>query len=685
MKLRVMNLVILATIFAVGFASAGIFIEPLKEVYNYGDQLTVKTNLIPSAVIAEHYTVDLKCGTNLTINIFNQFFNLQPGVEQPVQITTQLTSSLLNNLSSSCYLSAKFGSDAVDSNEFSLSKTIFVELDLEFDELAPGKKIYLDGIAKKESGVLINGFVELSVPSLNLYKSGTVTNGVVNISTLIPENAKSGKHNVSVEVHDVSVSGGVLSRGVFSDDITISQILKDVEIRAVDEEIEPGKEEFIFQIVARDQAGDPIQREVNIIVSDPKGLPFIKKVVKSNENQKIIFYLNNTPGYWSIEIRLDDMTKRKLFYLTEVHKLQTSLINDTLIVTNVGNSPFNGPLEVTIGSFVEVEQISLDVGESKKFNLEAPEGTYSVSVANSGESQVLGNTFLTGNAISVSDLREGIIDTIKNPIIWWLVAIVFVLIVVLVQVKLRLQRRPPTNPLIASKNMELPLKKVNLPETKSAMKVSEPFQRATQIISPTSKGLSHSMSPTANKVFPDTQTGTRERAAVIALRTSTGGSSTSAEQTINGALSLAQETGAKIYVDGNFKVILFSPRLTQNSENAMLAVQTAKRIESILIEHNHINPEKINFGIGVHDGDIISEIEKGIFRFTSVGNVVSAAKRVAQNAMMKILLTASVRTKVASTVKTEVSPSFSDLWEITRIVDRTKNAGFLHDFGKRNN
>ncbi len=685
MRIKVMILGFLMTIFVVSFVSAGIFIEPLNEVYNYGDHLTVKTNLIPSATVAGHYTVDLKCGTNLTLNIFNQFFNLQSGFEQPVQITTQLTNLLLNNLTSSCYLLAIFGSDVVDSNEFSLSKNIFVELELEFDELAPGKKIYLDGVAIKESGVPLNGFVELSVPSLNLYKSGTVSNGIVNISILVPENAKSGKHNISVEVHDSSASGIVLNSGRFSDEVKISQILNDVEIRVVDEEIVPGNEEFIFQIVARDQAGDPIPREVNILVLDPKSLPFIKKIVKSNENQKIVFYLNNTPGYWSIELNLGEITKRKLFYVAEVQKLQTSLINDTLIVTNIGNSHFNGPLEITIGSFVEVKQISLDVGETKKFNLEAPEGTYSISIINDGEYKVLGSTFLTGNVIKVSDLREGIIDTIKTPIIWWLVAILFVLIFVLVQVKLRLQHRPSATPLMASKNMDLPLKKVNLPETKSVMTGNTSFQK--QMPSSSSiktSDISRPIPQSVNNIFPDTQTGTRERAVVIALRTITSRSSDYTEQTINSALSVAQETGAKIYVDGNFKIILFSPRLTQNSENSVLAVHTAKRLESMLIEHNNVHPEKINFGIGVHDGDIISEIEKGKFHFTSVGNVVSAAKRVAQNAMMKILLTDNIRTKVANTIKTERSPSFPNMWEITRIIDRAKNGGFLHDFGKRN-
>ena len=675
---------VLATVFAISFAGAGIFIEPLKEVYNYGDQLTVQTNLIPSSATAGHYVVDLKCGTNLTLNIFNQFYNLQSGIEQPVQVTTQLTSPLLNNLTSSCYLSANFGSDVASSGSFALSKVIIVELELEFDDLAPGKTISVSGSAIKESGVPINGFVELSVPSLNLYKSSTVSNGGVNISTAIPENAKSGRHNMTVEVHDTSSSGNVMNRGGFYDEFTVAQVLKDIEISAVDEEIEPGKEEFVFQIVTRDQAGDPIMRDINILVSDPKGLPFIKKIVKSNENQKIAFSLNNTPGYWGVEVTLDDVSKRKLFYVAEVQKLQTSLINDTLIVTNIGNSHYSGPLEITIGSFVEVKQISLDVGETKKFNLEAPEGTYSISVANAGKSQVLGSTFLTGNAIRVSDLREDLIDAVKNPMIWWLVAILFVLIVILVQVKLRFQRRPPSGPLRAGKNVELPVKKTSL-ENKPAMTVSEPVEKQNWGgSSSTLVGLTRSMHPTANKIFADTQTGARERAVVIALRVSANTNSAYAGQTINSALSLAQETNAKVYIDGDFKIILFSPRLTQSHDNAMLAVQAAKRIESLLTEHNRLYQDKINFGIGVHEGDIISEIERGVFHFTSVGNVISATKRIAQSAAMRVLLTESIKLKVANTIKTEKSTASPGLWEVNRVVDRARSEEFLRRFTARN-
>ncbi|KKQ17841.1 MAG: hypothetical protein US31_C0015G0007 [Berkelbacteria bacterium GW2011_GWA1_36_9] len=667
-------------------ASAGIFIEPLKEVYNYGDQLTAQTNLIPSSAVSGHYTVDLKCGTNLTLNIFNQFYNLQANVEHPVQVTTQLNNPLLNNLSSSCVLSASFNGETSTSNIFVMSKLIKLDLDIEFDEIGPGKSFQISGTAFKESGVPINGFVEVFINSLNLYKSATVSNGILNISILLPDDSKSGKHNVTVEAHDTTSSGTVLNKGSFGEIIIVTQVLKNVEISAIKETIEPGSD-FVFKISTTDQAGDPIKREISIVVSKPNSLPFIKKLIKSNEEQKISFSLNESPGYWSVEASVDGISKRKLFYLSEIQKIQTSLINDTLFVTNIGNAPYEGPLEITIGSFVEVKQISLDVGESKKFKLEAPDGTYSISIAGGDEPQVLGSTFLTGNAIKIADLREDFIDTISNPVVWWLAVILFVLIIVLVQIKIRMQRRPPSAPFGRSSG-EIPPKTVSsgkiFSESKPSMTVSEPSAVKSYNIPPSSQGISRpSITIPGTALFAQTQAGARERAVVLAVRVVSAGNTAIVSQTINGALSLAQESGAKIYIDGEYKMVLLSPKLTRNYDNEMTAINAAKRIESLFLEHNRLYQEKIIFGLAITDGDIISEVENGKFHFTSVGNVISSAKRAAQSAKMKILLSDSVRRKVISTVKTENS-NVQGFWEILRIVNRGNNDEFIRRFRERN-
>lgn len=673
-----MFLWLLATIFLVSSVSAAIFVEPLNEVYNYGDQLSVQTNLISSAPASAHYIVDLVCGTNLTINIFNQFFNLPANVEQPVQVTTMLSNSILNNITSLCNLRASFNGETSYSNNFRISRLIELDLDLDFDELTPGGSFFVSGGAIKESGIPVNGFVEVFVNSLNLYKSATVSNGLLNLTIFVPENAKSGSHNLTVVVSDTSFSGLKLNEGSFGDLIKVSQTMRDIDFVMDKESIQPGSD-FIFKIEAYDQAGDLMRRDVNLLVSDSKGIPFIRKLIKANEDQKISFYLNQTPGYWSLEASVDGLTKRKLFYLQEVYKIQTSLINDSLLVTNIGNADYEGPLEVTIGTFVEVKRLSLGSGESKKFKLEAPDGTYSISINDGSEPQVIGNTFLTGNAVRVADLREDLIDTVSNPIIWWLAAILFVLIIVLVQLKIRMQRRPPAP---VSKPTEIAVKRIpvdsSVPQRQS-MSVSEPFNGRSSTLLGISKP--NPLMPASN-VFAQSQSGARENAVVLVLRVSNGVTA-NASQTVNGALSLAQESGAKIYIDGEYKIALFSPRITRTYDNEVTAIQAAKRMESLLLDHNKVYQDKLMFGLGITSGEIISEFENGKFHFTTVGNVISAAKRIAQSALMKILISDSVRRKVMSTVKTEQS-NVQGVWEIVRVVDRSSNNDFIRRFQARN-
>lgn len=706
-----MILTVLATFLAVSLCSAGVFIEPLQTVYNYGDFLDANTNVISTSSASGHYTVDLICGSNLTIAVFNQFITTQANVEKPFQVETQLLAPQLRNVSQACNLRASYNGDLFSSSSFKMSKKINVESDLEFDELKPGNSIILSGKAIKESNAPLNGFIEVFITSLNLYKSGTVSEGIFNLSLTLPKNVKSGVHNVIVSVYDADNTGKKLNLGIQSHDVKVLQVLDKVEIIAEKENIKPG-EKFSFLIDARDQAGDSITGQVSVVISEPNGLPFIKKVIKYGENQKVPFSLNNTPGYWSVVATIGSETKRKLFYLAETPEIQTSLINDSLIVTNIGNAEYAGPLEITIGSHVEVKQLNLKVGETQKFTLRAPDGTYSISVLEKGESQSLGNTFLTGRIVEVADLKQDLVNTLTDPFIWSLIALLFVFIVIFVQIRVRMKNKPsvtsstPESSALSgwevkkSPVLESPIKKDDMKDSRISSSVTsslswKPTNTPTKsglrdITAVTTKPVSFAnpqittpfQTPAVNP-FAGSHQGIRERAIVLAVRVSNTTNSAYVSQTINSALSIAQETGAKIYIDGECKIILFSPRLTRIADNENLAINAAKRIESLFVEHNRLYNEKISFGLGISDGDIISEIENNKFHFTSAGNIISLGKRIAQVAMMKLLLSDSVRKKAINIVKTEKDGQ-TGFWEVKRIVDRSSSRDFVDSFVKRN-
>lgn len=677
-------------------ASSSIFIEPLKSVYNYGDQISVQTKIVPSVTTSGHYVVDLKCGTNISLNVFNSFFDIQQGVEKQVIVATELLNPLLDNMASPCYLRATFGGDNVDSNSFVLSRDIIVDAELELESLKPASTFYISGTSVKKSGTTVNGFAELFIHSLNLYKSVLVRDGVFNISLVLPVDVKSGKHNFTVEVHNTDYNSKKINFGSHSGVFSVTQVLKEVRINVPNENAQPDSD-FLFKIDVYDQAGDAMVQDVSLTVNQPKGVPFIKKVVKSGEDQKITFSLSDQPGYWSIETDVNGIFNRKLFYLVEVNTLQTSLINNTLIVTNIGNAPYSGPVEINIGSFVEIKQIKLGPGETQKFTLRAPDGDYSVSISDGNEVKELGSTFLTGNAIKVTDFREDVIYTFTNPWIWWLGIILLILIIVLVQIKIRTQKFSPRAPVpSAASNMGSmdvrPINRSDFPVSSSSLNMAPSSSKFDMSwlkpkTAPVANHSTNAFAQSTQKVNPSSlfgaqNQGIRERAVAIAIYTSSN--SPLVTDTLNRSLHIAQEVGAKIYVDGEYKIILLSPRLTHNQDNEATAINAARRIQALFLEHMRTHNDGAVFGIGVNDGEIISEIENNKFHFTSTGNLISYAKRLAHASNIKLLVSDSIRRKVVSTVKTERAP-YQGVWEVIRVTDRSPApSDFIKRFSQRN-
>jgi hypothetical protein len=653
--------------------SAEIFVGPLNGIYNLDDEILTDISVIPGVSTSDHLLVDIVCG-NVVSNIFNQYINIAGGEQRNIDAITKMNKLYLpkmlvnvannpaivnlsnnssgqsNNNSSgyhteivtiyeNCYLSIKYGLENLNTGSFEISKDIEVYVNWETRDFNPGDVAKISGSAEKESGELFNGFIEISVPSLSVYKTGVVNNGVIDHEFIIPAKAKSGKHIIIVRVYQTSNTGDIINEGYFEEELKVNQIMKSLEIKVNEIKSTPGNE-FLYKVNSYDQAKDIINSEISVIIFDPKNFVKLKKLIKPDTEQKISFELNSTPGYWKIEASSGDFIGRKIFYLEDARMIQTSLINNTLIVANIGNVEYKGPLEITIGSSVEIKNLKLNVGEIQKFKLKAPDGTYSISVNDGTESSNLGNALLTGNAIKVVDVSEGLKGVIGNPIFWWASLVLFILIIVLVNVKRRLIKN-----------------KQKIESGKGKPVIENPLE--------------------TNNIM----NGVKEPAYSIALKYNGIKDSKLINESINKALILAKKSGAKIYVESDFKIILLCKKLTKVDNNEITIVKVAKIIENILLEHNKKYRDKISFGIGVNDGEIISEINNGKFKFTSVGGIISGAKRIAINLKNKVILSETMHRKVSGSVKTEKT---KDGWEINKIRDRSQHQSFLKKFGGKN-
>ncbi len=625
-------LILLIGIFLLPFASAEIFVSQLNEVYNIGDEISADLTLIPS-LPSEDLLVNLNCG-NFSENIYNNYHPLGAGEQGSFVVQRRLSSLLLGNLTGSCSLLVNYGTEIQSTETFRISNKINMETEFDFENYEPGSTVNFQISAEKESGNLVEGYVELISEEIGISLVEGISNGELAFSFEIPSDAKSGEHNISLKVYELGSSGEQTNFANSTEFIVVSPILSELKIIFSSESILPG-EEFTYSVNTYDQAGDIIQRDISVIVYEPKEFVHLKKLVKPENEQSLSFALDSSQGYWKIEASSGGFSETKLFYLEEVEEIQTSLINNTLIVTNIGNVKYVGPLEIAIGSSVEVKQIDLEIGESKNFNLHAPDGTYLVRTNNGNNDSVLGNVALTGNAVRVSDSDRNILGLLSNPGLW------FILIVSAVGIL----------GLINGRKILTFKKKIKIGRKK---KKNE------------------------SKTTSEVMDGKREKANIIILKLDKNAQSSD----VKDSLRIAKQAGAKIYADGNYRIIVLSPTLTKKEKNNLVAVKVAKKIEEQLKAHNKKFKGHVFFGLGVGSGEIISEIGKDGFKFSSVGNVISSSKRIAEESEGEVLLSDDVRRAVIETIKTEKLEG-KDLWKISRITEREKHSDFLRRFIER--
>ena len=85
------------------------------------------------------------------------------------------------------------------------------------------------------------------------------------------------------------------------------------------------------------------------------------------------------------------------------------MINNTLVITNIGNIPYNDTIVIKIGNVSAPFPLYLGVDENKKIVLNAAEGEHDIEVMNEkGESKLketitITKSRLTGNAVQIRD------------------------------------------------------------------------------------------------------------------------------------------------------------------------------------------------------------------------------------------------------------------------------------------
>jgi len=689
--------------------NAGIYFSQPEQAYNLGD---IIINDITIDSDAEGFLkVDLVC-ENAAVNIFNWI-----PIEGQAHIEFPLTTAFIQDVSGECYFLARYSNLEQESKKFKISKNLNIRLDIDSLFAKPGEEIIISGDAKRLNGVGINGSVEISIPLLSLtntekvneidevnesetddsenneteeieepiiesYDSGKffgeVVNGIFSISFTLEKNIPAGDYRIDVLAYEES-SGSKTSEGLAMANLKVSQILTKIEIALSLQSLDPGQE-LSLKPRLLDQSEQSMEEEVSIVIRDEDSKRIFEKIVPSEETLIYKIPTNLSAGYYEIEAFNSEFNEIKSFYVNEKEIVSLELINGTLIATNIGNMKLKDySIQVELNGKPFLKKISLDLGEKQEFELTG-DGTYDIRVSNGDEELLQNSVVLTGDAIGVETIKSAKALALGSPIIW------IFLIIILGGVGLFFFKD-----VFKKKSFAYPFKERLKRRFSRKSKVLELKSKETEnnkedTIKPEQKsgGENKFSSVSTNQAERVLVLDGRKNKAIILNLTIKNKLSAFSKQNLEKAIEHVYKKKAAVYEKGNNIFIIFSPLITKTFKNELEAVKAAEKILFLLNEYNKKFKEKIDFGIGIHSGDVINKIENKKLKFTALGNFISGAKKIAEVSDKQILMSKETYEKAMNNIKaTKKKIKDIEVYEVYRIIDREQNKKFISDFLNR--
>jgi hypothetical protein len=640
--------VILFLMFMLPLASAEIFISQPKSVYNVGDAFSFNVTLMPGVATNNFFTAKLVCveeSQSGEVEIYRSPQSVALGAQKSLDVSGKFDNFLIGTLGGDCHLRTEYADSGANSKNFEVSRAINVNVATDKVIVDPGERFNVSGKAIKANGNLVEkGFVELRLSELNITSFRAFEGGKFSFLFDIAEDTPSGDYQMVARVYEKNEQGEITNEGSGETGMRINQIIKKGVIAVGSQKAVPGND-FVYTVLLYDQANREAVETVEVAVYKPDGELLEKRLVKSGESNNVTIGSSFAPGQWSIESKIKDITAQRTFDVEELESLDYELVNQTLVVRNTGNVPYQKTVEIMIGAEKVVEEIYAGVGETRRYALSAPDGEYPIGVNDGENKEMVGTALLTGNAVGVE--REGDFN-------FWRTSYVLIWLMII-----------SLGVLVAFYQYDKISKKSYIGKT--------PQYEAPITIS--------SLVPVAkNNIITD---GKREECAIIALKIKNleeiERAKGSALEAVERALRRARDGKAKVYADKNYKTMIFSPSLTNEKDNSLKAVSIAREIETMLLEHNKRFGEKIMFGIGVHNGEMIIENAGGEFKFSPIGNTMPFAKKVADTVSSSTGVSEFVHRRILGKVKSDKIEG-TNYWRIGKVRESGLHSEFINKF-----
>jgi hypothetical protein len=658
---RALNFAIIILFFVGLVSSSMIFTNEPEEIYNSGDSLQLKLKISAETPLEDFLNGQLICDGKIN-EIYKEFILLNPGEEKTITPTIPLTISTVGKNYGQCIIKFSLPEQYILTQEFKISNLLKLELKEIKEEYAPSDTLNIEGNAFKENGNPSKGKVTIKLieeGNARIEKADILTNGYFNVELKLPEDLAAGKYLLSVEVTEQEKEE-VSNRGFLNQNLQISQIPTSLEISAEEKEIKPGNPIKISAIL-RDQTGEKIESNAKIEIKGEDNKILFETETTTDTQIKYPTLYNEPKKTLIVKAYSDKFESQLKIQIIENAEIKTELVNETLIVTNTGNIPYNDIVFAKIGE-TEIEfNTALNVDETKKYILSAPQGKYNVEI-NNGRATITGEAILTGKTISIKEAKEGALRYISHPFAW--IFMMFIMGFVAFMVFKKGYKKSFIGYISRRKRDNSP-KEIPVPKKENFLKINSPA-----IVSLSIKGTKQEASSlTLNiKNLEEIQKSKDNR-----------------KETLQKIIHLAESKKVATYENQNCLIFLFSPAKTKTFRNEKPTVTLAQEIKKELDAHNAIMQNKIEYGINLNLGRIISKNQAEGLLFTSLGTFITSGKKISALSKREITLSDSFRQKVIKDAKTEkITFQDTDYYILKEMkIENSDNKKFINSFVER--
>lgn len=703
MKKSFIFVIFVLTLLITPFISAEIIInQQPNKVYNLGDSVTVPVSIFATSAISDDIHMDLLCGGKV-VPFCQNGVDLGEGQGKNLECYLVLNKDKIGETTGNCkisvYLSKQKGT-AIATDDFKISSSLTINPNTEQTAFNPEDSILIYGDATKDNGQSVNGFIDMAIAvdnsSSGITQRGTVNEGIYSMNITLPEKMRAGKYLITLNAYEILADGSKTNKGFINYNIIIKQVPTSLELLFENNKVEPGKDVKVKAIL-HDQTGDPI--DSTAIVTIKRGTTEIVEgggptEKPTGEYMTLHIAYNEAPSNWTVFAMSNQLTAESHFVILENKEIKAEMVNSTLVITNIGNVPYNDTIIIKIGNVSEPFNLSLGVDENKKIVLNAAEGEHDIEVINEkGESKLketitITKSRLTGNAVQIRDASQSSAGNFfARPIVWVFLALILLGIIFIILRRKKKNQYGSVKTGITIVGSGLFKKKINpqseiknIPWENRAMPLSKESKLQTK------NKASLSLSIKGNKQDISIVDVTIKNLGEVQEKKG------NAEEPLQKIIYTAENKKAFVYENQNNLFFILTPSKTRTFKNEDAALEIAQTAKEVLSAYNKIAKYRLDFGISIEHGSIVEKTENGVMEFMSLGTLMSNAKKIASASQGEVLLGEKIKEKLIN-VRTEKQDNGRiTFYKIKDIIYKIKDikyhdeehSKFLKNFVKKN-